>query len=465
MFRTVNNVHFVGIGGIGMSGIAELLLNLGFNVTGSDRTESNIIVRLRQRGAEIHQGHAAQNVADCDVLVYSSAVREDNPELVEAKRRGIPIIRRAEMLGELIAVKETSIAVGGTHGKTSTSSMVGTVLSQADLDPTLVVGGLVKNIDTNSQLGEGDVIVVEADEFDRSFLALRPTIAIVTNIELEHTDCYEDLKDLQSTFIQFCNSVPFYGSVILCIDSPGVQDIISRVKRPTLTYGFSAHADIRGEYLGAEESTSRFIVYDHGKKLGKITLNVPGKHYVQNALAVTALGLEMNVSFDIIQQGLSEYGGVRRRFEIKGIFNDIMVVDDYAHHPTEVRATLEAARSGWDRRIVAVFQPHLFSRTRDFYQDFARAFMNSDVLVVTDIYPAREGPIDGITGKLVAEAARELGHKQVVYVPKLDDLIDTLDSQLQPNDLVLTIGAGTIWRYNEKLVEHLQSTSAENETT
>lgn len=443
-----------------MSGIAELLLNLGFSVTGSDLSDSELIQSLKRKGAKVYKGHQAQNIKDCEVLVYSSAVREDNPELVAARKRTIPIIKRAEMLGELIALKETSIGVGGTHGKTSTCSMIGALLSHAEMDPTLVVGGLVTNLDTNSLLGSGDIIVVEADEFDRSFLQLRPTISIITNIELEHTDCYSDLKDLQQSFIQFANSAPFYGAVILCLDSHGVQEIINEIKRPVITYGLSTQATFSAKNIHYNETKTHYTLIHNRQSVCEITLQVPGKHNVVNSLAAAALGYEMGLTMDIVAGGLNSYGGVRRRFEIKGVAKDILVVDDYAHHPTEVTATLQAARDGWNRRIVAVFQPHLFTRTRDFYREFAAAFMDSDILIVTEIYPAREEPIPGITGKLVAEAARESGHRDVHYVPDLEDLIHFLDKTVKPNDLVLTIGAGTIWRYGQAYFLHLQSQEA-----
>ncbi len=455
MFRKVKNIHFVGIGGIGMSGIAELLLNQDFGITGSDLQESDIVKRLKKLGAQIYQGHKSEHVTKCDVLVYSSAVKEDNPELVAARQRGIPIIKRAEMLGELIAVKDLSIGVSGTHGKTSTTSMIGSILSSAGLDPTLVVGGLVKNIDTNSKLGSGEIIIVEADEFDRSFLALRPTIAIVTNIELEHTDCYADLPDMQGAFNQFCNAVPFYGVVIACLDSPGVQGILANIKRPVITYGFSNQAIFRANNIRYHESETSFTVIAHNRNLGEITLQLPGEHNVLNALAAVALGMEMNLSFRTIKKGIEAYAGVRRRFEIKGIARDIMVVDDYAHHPTEVTATLQAARNGWDRRLVAVFQPHLFSRTRDFHREFAAAFLESDVLVVCDIFPAREEPLPGISGELVVQAARDLGHKRVYYVPNLVELIEELGKIIKSGDMVITIGAGNIWRFSDRLIQKL----------
>ena len=460
MFRKVNKVHFVGIGGIGMSGIAELLLNLGFSVSGSDLNDSEIIQNLRSKGAMIYEGHHAKNLGDCEVLVYSSAVPEDNPELIAARGKNVTIIKRAEMLGELIALKQTSIGVGGTHGKTSTSSMIGALLSHAQLDPTLVVGGLVKNIDTNSQLGSGDLIVVEADEYDKSFLQLKPTISVITNIEQEHMDCYDDLEDLHNSFTQFANAVPFYGAVLACLDSPGVQDIIPKIKRPVITYGFTSQADISAKNIQSKETKTTYSLYKQNQKCGKVTLNVPGKHNVLNSLAAAAIGFEMGLSAKTIIAGIGSYGGVRRRFEIKGIAGDVMVVDDYAHHPTEVSATLQAARDGWDRRIIAVFQPHLFSRTKSFYKEFAAAFMDSDVLIVTDIYPAREKPIKGVTGKLVFNAARSTGHKNVHYIPDLENLQVALDDIIQENDMVITIGAGTIWRYGQSYFDHLISQEA-----
>ena len=460
MFRKVNKVHFVGIGGIGMSGIAELLLNLGFSISGSDLNDSEIIRNLRSKGAMIFEGHHAKNLGDCEVLVYSSAVPEDNPELIAAREKKVPIIKRAEMLGELIALKQTSIGVGGTHGKTSTSSMIGALLSHAQLDPTLVVGGLVKNIDTNSQLGSGDLIVVEADEYDKSFLQLKPTISVITNIEQEHMDCYDDLEDLHNSFAQFANAVPFYGVVLACLDSSGVQDIIPKIKRPVITYGLTSQADISAKNIQSKESKTTYSLYKQNQKCGKVTLNVPGKHNVLNSLAAAAIGFEMGLDAKTIIDGIVSYGGVRRRFEIKGIAGDVMVVDDYAHHPTEVSATLQAARGGWDRRIIAVFQPHLFSRTKSFYKEFAAAFMDSDVLIVTDIYPAREKPIKGITGKLVFNAARSTGHKNAHYIPDLKDLQTTLDGIIQENDMVITIGAGTIWRYAQSYFDHLISQEA-----
>ena len=459
-FRKIDNVFFVGIGGIGMSGIAELLMNLEFNVSGSDMSVNENVKRLRSLGIEISIGHDPNNVTNkIDVLVYSSAVPPENPEIIRAKQKGIPIIRRAEMLGELISVKETSIAVGGTHGKTTTSSMAGTVLSNAKMDPTLVVGGLVHNLDSNSKLGSGDIIVVEADEFDRSFLALKPTIAIITNIELEHMDCYKDLDDLQDAFIKFCRSVPFYGAIIACVDSPAVQEIITKIERPMITYGRSRDAAYRAKNLRFHENKSTYSVFRAEECLGDIELNVPGEHNILNSLAAVVLGLEMGLSFNIIAKGMKSYLGVRRRFDIKGVFNDILIVDDYAHHPTEVEATLGSARSGWDRRIIAVFQPHLFTRTKEFFKEFAHALFTADIVIITDIYPAREQPVAGVTSKLIYDELAIKLKKRCYLLPDLDGLIDTLDDIVQSGDMILTMGAGDIWRYNESYVAHRRSIS------
>ena len=461
-FRKIKNVFFVGIGGIGMSGIAELLLNLGFNVSGSDINENDNVKRLRNLNINVKIGHSPSNInQDTDVLVYSSAVPIENPEIVRARQKGIPIIRRAEMLGELISVKETSIAVSGTHGKTTTSSMIGTILAYAKKDPTMVVGGLVHNIDTNSKLGNGDMIIVEADEFDRSFLALKPTIGIITNIELEHTDCYDDLKDLQDAFIQFCKSVPFYGEVILCADSPAVQEIIPKIERPMTTYGRSRDAAYRAKNIRFHENKSTYSIFRAEECLGEIKLNVPGEHNVLNSLAAVVLGIEMGLSFHDIQKGIYNYKGVRRRFDIKGTFNDIMLLDDYAHHPTEVKATIEAAKAGWDRRIIAVFQPHLFTRTREFFREFSNSLELADVVLITDIYPAREKPIPGVTSKLIYDILFQKMKDNCFLVPDLDDLESMLDKIIEPGDMIITMGAGNIWRYCESYSKHLNSTFEE----
>ena len=456
MFGKVKKVHFVGIGGIGMSGIAELLINLGFEVTGSDMKTTNITENLQKHGAVIYEGHKPENVNDSDVLVYSSAVQVDNPELQRAKDKQIPIIRRAEMLSELLKLKQTSIAVGGTHGKTTTTSMMGAVLTEALLDPTLVVGGVVKNLDVNALLGQGDVIVAEADEFDKSFLQLTPTYAIITNIDTDHMDCYDSEEDLLNAFAQYANATPFYGAVVACVDEPLIKRILPDISRPVITYGFSGDAEFQAERRLYREVRSTFVVKHQGKKLGEVEMMVPGAHNIKNALAVIALGTEMNIDFNTISNGLKHFSGVKRRFEIKGIFDDVMVVDDYAHHPTEVSATLRAIKNGWDRRLVAVFQPHLYSRTQDLYEDFARSFLISDVLLVTDVYPAREEPIAGVTGELITNMAKSMGHENVYWVEDKKRLVAAMKALVEPGDLVITMGAGDIWRICDKYAAILE---------
>ena len=461
MFGKVKKIHFVGIGGIGMSGIAELLINLGFEVTGSDMKTTNITANLQKHGAVIHEGHKPENVNDSDVLVYSSAVQMDNPELQRAKDKQIPIIRRAEMLSELLKLKETSIAVGGTHGKTTTTSMMGAVLTEALLDPTLVVGGVVKNLDVNALLGQGDVIVAEADEFDKSFLQLTPTYAIITNIDTDHMDCYDSEEDLLNAFAQYANATPFYGAVVACVDEPLIKRILPDISRPVITYGFSGDAEFQAERRLYREVRSTFVVKHQGKKLGEVEMMVPGAHNIKNALAVIALGTEMNIDFNTISNGLKQFSGVKRRFEIKGIFDDVMVVDDYAHHPTEVSATLRAIKNGWDRRLVAVFQPHLYSRTQDLYEDFARSFLISDVLLVTDVYPAREEPIAGVTGELITNMAKSMGHENVYWVEDKKRLVAAMKALVEPGDLVITMGAGDIWRICDKYAAILEKEAVE----
>ena len=461
MFGKVKKVHFVGIGGIGMSGIAELLINLGFEVTGSDMKTTNITENLQKHGAVIYEGHKPENVNDSDVLVYSSAVQVDNPELQRAKDKQIPIIRRAEMLSELLKLKQTSIAVGGTHGKTTTTSMMGAVLTEALLDPTLVVGGVVKSLDVNALLGQGDVIVAEADEFDKSFLQLTPTYAIITNIDTDHMDCYDSEEDLLNAFAQYANAIPFYGAVVACVDEPLIKRILPDISRPVITYGFSGDAEFQAERRLYREVRSTFVVKHQGKELGEVEMMVPGAHNVKNALAVIALGTEMNIDFNTISNGLKQFSGVKRRFEIKGIFDDVMVVDDYAHHPTEVSATLRAIKNGWDRRLVAVFQPHLYSRTQDLYENFARSFLISDVLLVTDVYPAREEPIAGVTGELITNMAKSMGHENVYWVEDKKRLVAAMKALVEPGDLVITMGAGDIWRICDKYAAMLEKEAVE----
>jgi len=460
MFRSIKKIHFVGIGGIGMSGIAEILLDQAFSITGSDRQLSEVTEHLRDLGAAIYEGHSALNVEpDVDVLVYSSAVPPDNPELVEARRRKIPVIRRAEMLAEVMRLKY-GIGIAGTHGKTTTTSMVSLVLMEGGLDPTAIVGGKLSGLGgTNARLGHGEFIVVEADEYDRSFLSITPTIAVLTTLDADHLDCYRDIEDIKSAFITFANKVPFYGFIILCLDEAALQDIMPKVsERKIVTYGLNAQADLQALDITHSENTSTFTVMSRGGVLGEIRLQVPGTHNVQNALAAIGVGLELGIPFEKIKAGMERFTGVYRRWEVKADVAGIMVVDDYAHHPTEIKASLEGAKSGWrKRRVICAFQPHLYSRTRDFYEEFGRAFFNADVVIVTDVYPAREEPIQGVTGELIVNAAKMFGHKDVRYVPDKKDVPDVLLSLARPGDIVITVGAGDIWKCGEEFIHKLQN--------
>jgi UDP-N-acetylmuramate--alanine ligase len=458
MFSSIHTLHFVGIGGIGMSGIAEILIDQGFTITGSDRAASENTDRLKELGAHIYIGHAAGNLEPgVDVVVYSSAVPPENPELVEAHRRKIPVIRRAEMLAEVMRLRY-GIGIAGTHGKTTTTSMVSLVLMEGGIDPTVIVGGRLRGLaGSNARLGKGDFIVVEADEFDRSFLSITPTIAVLTTLETDHLDCYRDLEDIKSAFIQFALKVPFYGFVVLCLDEPALQDIMPKLKKKIITYGLNGQADLQAVDIRHKQNVSTFLVVHHGKDLGEVTLQIPGKHNVQNALAAIAVGLELGVPFEKIAAGIAKFTGVFRRWEVKAEVAGVTVVDDYAHHPTEIKATLAGAKSGWRRRVVCVFQPHLYSRTRDFYDEFGRSFFNADVLVLTDVYPAREEPIQGVSGELIANAAKEVGHKQVHYVPDKKAVPAFLLSIVQPGDMVITMGAGDIWRFGEDFIAQLKA--------
>jgi len=453
MFSKFTKVHFVGIGGIGMSSIAEILISRGFTVSGSDRAKSDITDRLESIGASIYEGHAAENVKDVDVLVYSSAVAESNPEVKAAIDRNIPVIKRSEMLAETMRMQKYGIGIAGTHGKTTTTSMTGLVLTEAGIDPTIIVGGKLSGLGgTNARLGAGDFIVVEADEFDRTFLKLMPAIAAITTLEREHLDTYRDLDDIKGAFIEFANKVPFYGFVVLCMDEPALLDIRPSINKRVITYGITPQADLRAVNISHDGYKTKYTVVYNNETLGEITLKVPGLHNVKNSLVAVTIALELEVPFATIKTALEKFSGVYRRFEVK-FDEDIMVVDDYGHHPTETTATLSGIRAGWQRRLVSVFQPHLFSRTRDFYQEFGRSFLNSDVFICTDVYPAREEPIEGVTGQLVAEAARKMGHKNVIYVENKEEVPSILMKISQPGDIVVTLGAGDIWKYGEKFVQ------------
>jgi UDP-N-acetylmuramate--alanine ligase len=451
-FRNFQRIHLVGIGGIGMSGIAEVLLTLGYSVSGSDVRLSNITERLQNLGATIFEGHKAANADGAHVVVTSSAVKSDNPEVIEAHKCKIPVIPRAEMLAELMRLKY-GIAVAGAHGKTTTTSMVASVLAAAHLDPTFVVGGRVNQAGTTARLGKGEYFVVEADESDRSFLMLAPVVAVVTTIDREHLDQYTSLEDIQDAFIQFVNRVPFYGAAILCIDEPNVQAIVPSVKRPIITYGTSTQADLVISEVKLEGLSSEFRLTYRGEDLGLFRLlHPPGMHNVQNAAAAAAVALYLNVPADLIREGLAKFAGVGRRFDIKGVVNDITVVDDYGHHPAEIRATLEAARGCKFSRLLVLFQPHRYTRTQHLWDDFCRAFNQADILVLLDIYAASEAPIPGITSEALANAIREAGHKNVHSFRSMQEGIVFLLKQARPGDAILTIGAGSVSRASGELM-------------
>jgi UDP-N-acetylmuramate--alanine ligase len=459
MFRHVKRIHFIGIGGIGMSGIAEVLCNLGFVVTGSDVKKSKNTDRLEKLfNVGIAEGHAADNVGAAQVVVYSSAVKEDNPEVVIAKENGIPVIPRAEMLAELMTLKPYAVAIAGTHGKTSTTSMVATILGHAGVDPTTVVGGVVDTLGSNARLGSSEWFVTEADESDRSFLMLYPTIAVVTNIDKEHMESYKGMDDVVQCFTDFVNKVPFYGAAIICLDDPNVQLIIPNIKRRRVTYGMTAQADISGHDIRYNESFGcSFTVWKGAEVLGEIDLPVPGKHNVYNALAATAVGLELDVPFGKIAEAFAIFKNADRRFQFKGEVNGITVVDDYGHHPTEILATLAAAKnSSGGRRTVVVFQPHRYTRTQELMDEFALAFNNADVLYVLDIYAASEQPIEGITAEILTENIKKYGHKNATYIGDIDTAANRVAEDLQTGDLVITLGAGSVTRLSEEILEVLK---------
>ncbi|HXL21543.1 MAG TPA: UDP-N-acetylmuramate--L-alanine ligase [Candidatus Dormibacteraeota bacterium] len=456
-FRNFQRIHLVGIGGIGMSGIAEVLLTLGYSVSGSDTKPSNITERLQNLGATIFEGHKAANVEGAHVVVTSSAIHSGNPEVVEAHKRKIPVIPRAEMLAELMRLKY-GIAIAGAHGKTTTTSMVASVLGAAHLDPTFVVGGKVNQAGTTAKLGKGEYFVVEADESDRTFLLLAPVVAVVTTIDREHLDQYHSLEDIQDAFTQFVNRVPFYGAAILCLDEPNVQAIIPAVKRPIITYGTSTQADLIITDIQYQGLGSEFRLTYKGEDLGLFHLpHPPGIHNIRNAAAAAAVALYLNVPSDLIREGLAKFAGVGRRFDIKGVANDITVIDDYGHHPAEIRATLEAAKLCKFNRLLVLFQPHRYSRTQHLWNEFTLAFNLADVLVLTDIYAASEQPIPGISSEALASAIREAGHKNVHYFHSMQDSIEFLLREARPGDAVLTIGAGNVSRASNEFMILLET--------
>ena len=461
MYQKSYHIHFVGIGGIGMSGIAELLLNLGYRVSGSDLKASDLTRRLEGLGGSIAIGHDGAHVSGADVVVVSSAIAGDNPEVAAARADNVPVIARAEMLAELMRLK-FSVAVAGAHGKTTTTSMVAAVLAEGRLDPTVVVGGKLLGLGANAVLGQGDFLVAEADESDGSFLRFSPAIAVVTNIDREHLDFYRDLEQIKQVFCDFLDRIPFYGLAVLCLDNEHVQAVLPKIKKRYVTYGLNPQADLQARRVAIAGTRSTFEVWRQQQRLGRIELNLPGRHNVYNAMAAVAVGLELDLPFETIQQALKGFKGVQRRLEIKGQAAGVTVVDDYGHHPTEIRATLEALAAMWpDRRKVVVFQPHRYSRTKALGSDFTRAFYQSDVLLVMPIYAASETPLEGVDAVGLSRGIRAHGHRDVRDVADAEQALATLEQVLQPGDVVLTLGAGDVWRLGETLMQRLAASAPE----
>lgn len=454
--KRVQRLHFVGIGGAGMSGIAEVLHENGFIISGSDMGEGPVIDYLKNLGITVYPTHDAKNVENADLLVYSSAIKSTNPEIVEANARRIPVIRRAEMLGELMRLKYT-LAIAGTHGKTTTTSLVGSIFEAAEKDPTVIVGGIVKGKGSGAKVGRGEYLIAESDEFDRSFLSMMPSSAIITNIDADHLDTYKDINEIKDAFVEFGNKVPFYGQVIVCIDDANVQSVLSRFRKPVITYGFSCQAKYHIDNLRFEKGFPRFEVLNDGKSLGEFSLRIPGRHNVLNATAAIALGVEEGVALNIIRAAVASFEGVKRRFELIGeTKNGALVYDDYAHHPTEVAATLQGFRDAFpDRRLIVAFQPHLFTRTRDHYEEFGSVFANCDVLLACDIYPARELPIEGVSGDLVAKAAKDRGHRDARFVGNVENVLEILKNELTSKDVVVLMGAGNITKLGPRILEEV----------
>jgi UDP-N-acetylmuramate--alanine ligase len=457
MYKRSYHIHFVGIGGIGMSGIAELLLNLGHQVSGSDIQESEITRRLETLGATIFYSHQPQQVAGADAVVVSSAIDSDNPEVAAANMDyHIPVIRRAEMLAELMRLKY-AVLVAGAHGKTTTTSMVGTVMAEGGLDPTVIIGGRLNAWGTNAKLGQGDFVVAEADESDGTFLLYSPTISLVTNIDTEHLDFYKDLDEIKETFLEFINQVPFYGLNILCLEDENVQGLLPRIKKRMVTYGFSTQADFQARDLAFDGLNVSYRAFYRGQELGKVNLPIPGRHNALNSLAAVAVGHELEIPFSAICSGLQEMTGVQRRFQIKGEVNGVTVIDDYGHHPTEIKAVLKTmALSFPGRRRFVLFQPHRYTRTQALFEDFTTAFYQSDVLIVTEIYAASEPVIPGVHAENLTTAIQKHGHGNVKYIPDHLALVPSLIEEVREGDVVLTLGAGNIWQTGEALLEKLR---------
>ena len=458
MYRKSKHIHFVGIGGIGMSGIAELLLNLGYKISGSDLQESDITQRLRSLGGTVHLGHDAAWISGADVVVISSAIAPDNPEIKAAVDSLTPVIPRAEMLAELMRLSKFGIAIAGSHGKTTTASMVAWLLAEAGLDPTVVIGGKVDCLGgSNAKLGEGDFLVAEADESDGSFLKLAPVLEVVTNIDLEHLDYYNSIEDIKAVFLEFISKIPFYGAVILCLDDPHAASILPEIKKRLLTYGLTSQANIYAKGITTNGINTRFEVCRDNEILGDIVLSMAGLHNVYNALAAVTVGLELDIPFATIAAALQSFSGVQRRLQIKGERKDITVVDDYGHHPTEIRATLSALRDAWPkRRLVVLFQPHRYSRTKALVEEFYTAFHEADILLLTEIYSANETPIPGVTSEALLNGIKLHGQRHAYFEPSFEKLLDKTMDILAPGDVVLSLGAGNIWQVGETLLQLIQ---------
>jgi UDP-N-acetylmuramate--alanine ligase len=460
MFRKVERIHFVGIGGIGMSGIAEVLHNLGYAISGSDLADSEITRRLARLGVRYCTGHQAENVAQADVVVVSSAVTATNVEVVTAKACKIPVIPRAEMLAELMRMKY-GVAVAGSHGKTTTTSLIATLLAKGGLDPTLVIGGRLNSLGGNAKLGQGEFMVAEADESDGSFLKLNPMVAVVTTIDREHLDFYQNLAEIQTAFGQFLNKVPFYGFCVVCADEPNIRAILPCLAKKVFTYGLHGDVDYSAREVRMQGLGSVFVAMRHGKDLGSVVLNIPGLHNIRNALAAIATGVELDIPFVCIREALHDFSGIHRRFEVKGEARGITVVDDYGHHPTEIDATLRTVRLVWpDRRLVAIFQPHRYTRTQALWQEFCPPLLAADVLLLTEVYGAGEPPIPGVSGTLIWEGVQALGHPQALFLPHREELTAEMLRHARAGDVVLTLGAGDIWKVGEQVLKALQEGEA-----
>ncbi|MFC2156414.1 UDP-N-acetylmuramate--L-alanine ligase [Acidobacteriota bacterium] len=456
MYRKLKHIHMVGIGGTGMNGIAEVLLNLGYKITGTDIGENQATRRLKKLGAEIWKGHKAERGEGADVVVISSAVGEDNVEVVEARRIKTPVIPRAEMLAELMRMKY-GIAIAGSHGKTSTTSMVAIILEEAGLDPTIIVGGRLNTVGAHGKLGEGDFIVAEADESDRSFLYLSPFIAVLTNLDEEHLDQYKNVEEIKATFANFANKVPFFCPIVLCLDDPNLQSLIPELERRLITYGFSAQAEIFARDPEFNNFSSTSTLFHNGEKIGQLKLNVPGKHSIYNAMAAVAVGLDLEIPISTILKAMEKYDGIGRRFELKETIGDINIFEDYAHHPTEIKATLDAAKKGWPNRTVAVFQPHRYTRLSFLMKEFGTAFNQADKVIITEIYPAGEKPIPGVDGKALYQEILQFGHKGVLYEADMKKIPQRIAELVEPGDMIFVLGAGNISQIIPEIASRLKN--------